>query len=95
MIKCTVHSQKRSIENIDFINFLRSNDTYSPCHGIPLYDLAQLMTFLVGELLGIVQFFILVIRRKNHSRRIDTACQTATTGLIATGLYLPFKITAL
>ena len=90
LIQGTMHREDGSIEDIDLVDFLWSDDTHSPGNGIALDDLTQLISPLLGKLLRVVQQIVLIILWQYHRCRIDTACQTTTPSFVATRLYLPF-----
>ena len=90
LVERTVHGQKRGIKDIDFVNLFRRDHPDGPCHGVTLNNLAQLVTPVVGELLGVVDGFVLIIRSENHGCRIDTTRQTTPAGFVASSLYLSF-----
>jgi hypothetical protein len=52
-----------------------------------LHLLAKGITLLLGELFGIVEYSIVIVGRKNDGSRKHASSQTATAGLVATGLY--------
>ena len=45
-----MHSEYRGVEDIDAVYLLRGDDTHSPCYGITLDNLTQLLTTLVCQL---------------------------------------------
>ena len=50
-----MHGQERSIQYIDFINFLGSDDTHRPSYRLTIYHLTQQVTLPFRQLLGIIQ----------------------------------------
>ena len=92
LIQGSMHGKDGGIKDIDFIYLFWRDDTYCPCNSITLDNLTQLFTPFVRQLLGIIQFFVLIILRKDDSSGIDTASQTTSTSLIATSLNLSFVI---
>ena len=95
LVKGTVHGQNGGIQDVDFVYLRRCDDTYGPCHGIALDDIAQLVAPLLGQLLGVIQLRVLVAVWQDNGSSIDTACQATATGLVATSLYLPFVVMVL
>ena len=83
-----MHSEYRGVEDIDAVYLLRSNDTHSPCYGITLDNLTQLLTTTVSQLLGVIELVVLVVLRKDDSSSIHTASQTTTTCLVTACLNL-------
>ena len=70
LIQGTMHGQYGGIEDIDFVYFLRSDDTHRPRYGITLNDVTQLLTALVRQLFGVVQLLILIVFREDYGSSI-------------------------
>ena len=66
LVNSPMHRQKRSFQNIDFVNLFRSYDSYRPSNRFTLNNLTQLVPLALCQLLGVIQQIILEIRRKNH-----------------------------
>ena len=86
LVDGAVHGQERGVEDVDFVDFLRRDDAHGPRQGLPLDDLAQSVSLVLGQLLGVVQQFVAEILRQDDGGGIDGARQTAATGLVAPGL---------
>ena len=56
-----MHRQYRCIKDIDLVNLLWRDDTYSPGNGIALDDFTKLVAFLLRELLRVIKHFILIV----------------------------------
>ena len=95
LIQGAVHGEDGGVEDIDLVDLLGGDNAYCPGKGVTLNDLPQLVSPLVGELLRVVQRLILIVGWEDYGRSIDTACQTATTCLVAACLDLALMIITL
>ena len=86
LVKCTVHGQETSVENVDFVNLLGRSNAHGPRQGIMFNLFAQGVTLLGRKLFAVVQGQIVVVGRQNDRRSIDTSGQTTAAGFVATGL---------
>ena len=83
LVDGAVHGCYRRLEDIDFIDFFGRNESHSPGKSFALYDGAQLVALAFGELLRVVEKFVLKVGRQNHSSGCDGSCQTAAACLVA------------
>ena len=86
LVECPVHGKERSVEDIDFVDFLRRDDTYGPCQCVPLYLFAQQIPLLFAQLFGVVEHLIAVIFRQDDRRGVHCPGQAAAPSLVKTGL---------
>ena len=82
-----MHGEDAGIENVYLVDFLGSDNAKSPCNGIFLDYLAKGIAALLGELLGVVEKIVVIIRRKDDGCGIYTAGKTTAASLIATSFY--------
>ena len=90
LIQCPMHGEDRGVEDIDLVDLLGGDDAHSPGYGIALDDLTQLIAALLRELLRVVEELVLITVGQDDGSSIDTACQAATTSLVAACLNLAF-----
>ena len=87
-----MHGQDTGIENVDTVNLFGCNNAHRPGNGIALHLFAQGIAPLFAELLGIVEFGILVVGGQNNGGSKHTSRQTATAGLVTSGFHLIYII---
>ena len=83
LVDSPMHGQERSIQDIDLVNLLGSNDAHRPSHCLTFNDFPKLVTLTLCQLFGIIQQFIMEVRRENDRCCIDRTSQTSTSSLIA------------
>lgn len=81
----TVHGQERGVEDVDFINLLRGNDTDSPGQSLAFDDLAQGITLAFGQLFGIVEQVVTEILGQNDGSGIYGSGQATAACFVASG----------
>ena len=62
------------------------NDTHGPCQCVALDNFAQLVPPFLAELLGVVEYFVVLIGRQDDGGRIHRPGQTAASGFVTAGL---------
>ena len=88
LVQGSVHGKDGGVKYVDMIYLLRGNNSHRPCHSIALDNLAQLLATLVRQLLGVVEFVVLIAFGEDNGSSIHTACQTATSCFITACLNL-------
>lgn len=81
----TVHSQERGVEDVDFINLLRSDDTDGPGQSLAFNDLAQGITLAFGQLFGVVEQVVTEILGQNDGSGIYGSGQATAACFVASG----------
>lgn len=81
----TVHSQDRGVEDVDFINLLRSDDTDGPGQSLAFNDLAQGITLAFGQLFGVVEQVVTEILGQNDGSGIYGSGQATAACFVASG----------
>ena len=61
LVEGTVHGQDGGVEDIDLVDLLRRDDAHGPCHRVALDILAQGIALAGGELLGVVEPFVVIV----------------------------------
>ena len=92
LVDSTVHGGDAGTEDVHLVDFLRTDDTHSPCYGVALNLLTQHIALLRCELFGVVQEVVMIVLGQNHGCRIDTASQTSASSLVASCLHEVFII---
>ena len=82
-----MHGKKRSIEDIYLIYFPGRNNPHRPCQRFFLNDFAQGIPLFFGQLLGIVQQFVLKIFGKNNGCGIDSTGKAAAPRFVTSRFY--------
>ena len=82
-----MHGKNAGIEDINLVNFLGGDNAKSPGDCITLDYLAEGIASLLGELLGVVEKIVVIIRGKDDGCGIYTAGKTTAASLIATSFY--------
>ena len=81
-VKCPVHGSDRGLEDVDAVNFLGRDHSHSPCQSLVLDNGAQHVALVLGELLAVVEQFVVEVGRQNHSGSRDRSCQASTPCLV-------------
>lgn len=81
----TVHGQERGVEDVDFINLLRSDDTDGPGQSLAFDDLAQGITLAFGQLFGVVEQVVTEILGQNDGSGIYGSGQATAACFVASG----------
>ena len=87
-----MHGQDGGVEYVDAVNLFDRGHAYGPSHGVALNHFAQSIALVWGELLGVVEDFVVIVGRQNHGRRIDITGQAPTPGFIHTCLNEAFLV---
>ena len=85
-VECAVHGQDSGVQDVDPVDLFRIDHTDRPRQRILLDDRAQRAPPGIGQLLRVVEQFVVIVRRKDHGGSIDRTGQTTATGFVATGL---------
>ena len=88
----TVHGEEGGMKDIDLVDLLRCHDAYCPGHRLLLNLLPQGIALLLRQLLRVVEVGVVVVGRQDDGGSIDATGETATTGLVASGLHHTFII---
>ena len=88
----SVHGGDAGTEDVHLVDFGCGHDAQCPGNGVALDFLAERIALLGGELLGVVQQWILVVFRKDDGCGIDTAGEASTSRFVATCLDEVFMI---
>lgn len=81
----TVHGQERGVEDVDFINLLRGDDTHRPGQSLAFDDLAQGITLVFGQLLGVVEPLVAEVLGQDDGSSIYGSGQATAARFVATG----------
>ena len=92
LVQRTVHGQNACIEDVYLVYLVIVHDAHRPCQRFALDDGAQLVAALLAQLLRVIEQVVVVIGREDDCRCIDRPGQTASAGLVTTGLYDSFLI---
>ena len=82
-----MHGQERSVEDVDFVNLLWGNHAHGPSQRVALYLLAELVTPLLAELLGVVEPLVAVVLGQDDRGGKHRPGQASPSGLVETGLH--------
>ena len=98
----TMHGKNGGTENVNFVDFIGRNDTYSPRQGFALNDLSEGVALTLGKLFGIVKGRKTLspalphngegatTKRQDDSSSIYRTGKAAATSFVATCFYQVF-----
>ena len=92
LVQRTMHGQYACIEDVYLVYLVIVHDAHRPCQRFALDDDTQLVAALLAQLLRVIEQIVVVIGRENDRCGIDRPGQTASAGLVTTGLYDSFLI---
>src|SRR5574344_2394014 len=87
LFHCKIHCMKGGAQDIGIVNLFVVHLRHCPSQSIAFYLSAQGVTLLFGQLLGVVEHFVVIPYRQNNSSSIDRTCQAASSGFITASFY--------
>ena len=92
LVESAVHGEEAGVEDVYLVDLLGCDHAHRPRHGVAYDLIAQSVASFLRELLRVVEQLVVVAGRQNDRRRINAARQASASCLIASCLYLSFKI---
>ena len=70
-VDSTMHGEKRGVQDVYLINFLRRDNSHRPRQSLFFYNFTQGIPLLFGKLFGVVQQFVLEVFGQDNGGSIN------------------------